>query len=168
MIGYNDDLVQDYVCEFMDITESSGDNGDEHDVEADLESHVKVKKQASKTAKNKGNSKGRENGKAKMPPPHPTDSDDLQPAKRKRRSGIWDHYDATSDPATAKCKYCNKYITCATKIGTSAMLNHTRRCKKYPGNMDIKQKLLDIQSKSSTTKYGSTETLSELSSLLEI
>ena len=130
MAGYNDDPVQDYVREFMDITESSGDN-----VEADLESHVKVQKQASKTTTNKG--KGKQKGKAKMHPSHPTHSDDLQPDKRKRRSGIWDHYDATSNPATAKCKYCNKFITCATKNGTSAILNHTRRCKKYPRNMDL-------------------------------
>jgi len=55
MAGYNDDPVQDYIREFMDITESSGDN-----VEADLESHVKVKKQASKTTTNKG--KGKKKG----------------------------------------------------------------------------------------------------------
>uniref|UniRef100_A0A7C8YZY9 BED-type domain-containing protein n=1 Tax=Opuntia streptacantha TaxID=393608 RepID=A0A7C8YZY9_OPUST len=137
MAGYNDDPVQDHVCEFMDITQSSGDN-----VEADLESHVKVKKQAPKTTTNKG--KGKEKGKAKMHPSHSTHLDDLQPSKRKRRSEIWDHYDATFDLTIAKCKYCNKSITCATKNGTSAMLNHTRRCKKCPGNMDIKQKLLDI------------------------
>jgi len=39
MASYNDDLVQDHVREFMDITESSGDNGDENDMEVDLESH---------------------------------------------------------------------------------------------------------------------------------
>lgn len=43
------------------------------------------------------------------------------------------------------------------------MLNYTKRCKKYPGNMDIKQKLLDFQSKTGTSKDGTTETLSELS-----
>ena len=50
MASYNDDPVQDHVPEVMDITESSGDNGDGNDVDVDLESHVKVKKQASKMA----------------------------------------------------------------------------------------------------------------------
>ena len=77
MAGYNDDPVQDYIREFMDITESFGDNGDENDVEVDLESHVKVKKQASKTATNK------DKGKEKRPPPHPTDLGDPQPASEK-------------------------------------------------------------------------------------
>lgn len=66
MTSYNDDPVQDHVPEFMDITESSGDNGDENDVEVDLESHVQVKKHASKMATNK------EKGKQKSPPPPPT------------------------------------------------------------------------------------------------
>ena len=65
--------------------------------------------------------------------------------------------------ATAKCEYYKKSITCATKNGTSAMLNHTRRCKKYSVHMDIKQNLLDIQSKTSSTEDGTTENVSELS-----
>ena len=43
------------------------------------------------------------------------------------------------------------------------MLNHTRRYKTYPGNMGIKQKLLDFQSKTGTSEDGTTETLSKLS-----
>ena len=43
------------------------------------------------------------------------------------------------------------------------MLNHTRRYKKYPTNMAIKQELLDIQNKTSSTEDGTTETLFELS-----
>jgi len=42
-----------------------------------------VNKQASKTTTNKGNIKGKEKGKAKMPQPHPTHSDDLQSDKQK-------------------------------------------------------------------------------------
>ena len=132
MASYNDDPVQDHVPKFMDISESSGDNGDGNDVEVDLESHVKVKKQASKRATNKGK------GNQKRPPPPPTNLGGPQFGKRKKRSEIWDHYDEIPNPTVAKCKYCQKSITCATKNRTSVMLNHTKRCKKYPGNMDIK------------------------------
>ncbi|KAJ8430073.1 hypothetical protein Cgig2_008520 [Carnegiea gigantea] len=69
MASYNDDPVQDHVPEFMDIAESSGNNGDGNDVEVDLESHVKVKKvkkQASKMATNK------EKGNQRRPLPPPT------------------------------------------------------------------------------------------------
>ncbi|KAJ8429318.1 hypothetical protein Cgig2_025074 [Carnegiea gigantea] len=68
-VSYNGDPIQDHVPEFIDITESSGDNGDGNDVEVDVESHVKVKKvkkQASKMATNK------EKGNQRRPSPPPT------------------------------------------------------------------------------------------------
>ena len=43
MASYNDDPIQDHIREFMDITESSKDNGDGNDVEVDSESHVKCR-----------------------------------------------------------------------------------------------------------------------------
>ena len=87
------------------------------------------------------------------PPRHPTSSSSADPlssstsGKRKKYSPNWDHFDEIPGTDFAKCKYCDARFGCATANGTTPLKNHTLRCKKYPANIDKKQKLMDIERK---------------------
>ncbi|KAK9013551.1 hypothetical protein V6N11_041555 [Hibiscus sabdariffa] len=79
--------------------------------------------------------------------------------KKKRRSKWWAHFtDNEEDPTFASCKYCQQLIGCSTKNGTTPLANHISRCKKYPPNLDKKQKLIDFESRTLINEDGTTET----------
>ncbi|KAK8662982.1 hypothetical protein V6N13_024867 [Hibiscus sabdariffa] len=81
--------------------------------------------------------------------------------KKKRRSKWWAHFtDNEEDPTFASCKYCQQLIGCSTKNGTTPLANHISRCKKYPPNLDKKQKLIDFESRTLINEDGTTETVS--------
>ncbi|KAJ9538464.1 hypothetical protein OSB04_031197, partial [Centaurea solstitialis] len=74
-----------------------------------------------------------------------------QPKDNKReKSSIWDHFTRDpSDKAYSTCDYCTQRLKCPSRNGTTSLRNHLARCKKYPYNVDKKQKLLIFQSQSS-------------------
>ncbi|KAJ9553289.1 hypothetical protein OSB04_017334, partial [Centaurea solstitialis] len=84
-----------------------------------------------------------------------TDPESTQMTKEKRKDkrekpDMWDHF--TRDPndeTYSACDYCTQ-----SKNGTTSLRNHLARCKKYPYNMDKKQKLLIFQSQSSVQDSG--------------
>ncbi|KAK8513214.1 hypothetical protein V6N12_037705 [Hibiscus sabdariffa] len=79
--------------------------------------------------------------------------------KKKKRSKWWAHFtDNEEDPTFASCKYCQQLIGCSTKNGTTPLANHISRCKKYPPNLDKKQKLIDFESRILINEDGTTET----------
>ncbi|KAL4284773.1 hypothetical protein GQ457_16G007020 [Hibiscus cannabinus] len=79
--------------------------------------------------------------------------------KRKRKSKWWAHFSDTEDSAFASCKYCKKLIGCETKNGTTPLANHIKRCKKYPPNLDTKQKLIDFKGETLVSEDGTVETV---------
>ncbi|KAK8611917.1 hypothetical protein V6N13_131955 [Hibiscus sabdariffa] len=81
--------------------------------------------------------------------------------KRKRRSKWWTHFSVDEDdPTFASCKYCQKVIGCKTKNGTTPLANHISSCKKYPPNLDKKQKMIDFESEALVKEDGIVETVS--------
>ncbi|KAL4281244.1 hypothetical protein GQ457_03G011920 [Hibiscus cannabinus] len=81
--------------------------------------------------------------------------------KKKKRLKWWAHFtDNEEDPTFASCKYCRQLIGCSTKNGTTPLANHISRCKKYPPNLDKKQKLIDFESRTLINEDGTTETVS--------
>ncbi|KAE8690247.1 hypothetical protein F3Y22_tig00110904pilonHSYRG00114 [Hibiscus syriacus] len=98
---------------------------------------------------------GRQNSAAKKA------SLDKNTGNRKRKSKWWSHFSVDEeDPTFASCKYCQKLIGCKTKNGTTPLANHISRCKKYPPNLDKKQKLIDFESETLVNEDGSTEIVS--------
>ncbi|KAK8708919.1 hypothetical protein V6N13_059954 [Hibiscus sabdariffa] len=80
--------------------------------------------------------------------------------KRKKKSK-WTHFSVDEkDPAFASCNYCQTLIGCKTKIGTTPLANHNSRCKKYPPNLDKKQKRIDFESEMLVNEDGIVETIS--------
>ncbi|KAL4291714.1 hypothetical protein GQ457_14G013270 [Hibiscus cannabinus] len=81
--------------------------------------------------------------------------------KRKRKSKWWTHFSVDEEDHTfASCKYCQKLIGCKTKNGTTPLANHISRCKKYPPNLDKKQKMIDFESETLVKEDGIVETIS--------
>ncbi|KAK1391497.1 hypothetical protein POM88_010553 [Heracleum sosnowskyi] len=81
------------------------------------------------------------------------DDDDLLNTKKKptRTSDVWDHFvkikgGNPNDPR-CKCKYCGADYAChSTRVGTSSLWGHLKKCKKYPNNVaDKKQKVLSFK-----------------------
>ncbi|KAK1401304.1 hypothetical protein POM88_000909 [Heracleum sosnowskyi] len=81
------------------------------------------------------------------------DNDDLLNTKKKptRTSDVWDHFlkikgGNPNDPR-CKCKYCGMDYAChSTRVGTSSLWGHLKKCKKYPNNVaDKKQKVLSFK-----------------------
>lgn len=80
---------------------------------------------------------------------------DKRKDNKKEKSAVWDHF--TRDPSDhmfASCDYCTQKLKCPSKNGTTSLRNHLARCKKYPYNVDKKQKLLIFQSQSSVQDTG--------------
>ncbi|KAK1377927.1 hypothetical protein POM88_024671 [Heracleum sosnowskyi] len=76
------------------------------------------------------------------------DDDDLLNTKKKptRTSDVWDNFvkikgGNPNDPRCT-CKYCGADYAChSTRVGTSSLWGHLKKCKKYPNNVaDKKQK----------------------------
>lgn len=71
--------------------------------------------------------------------------------KPTRTSDIWDHFTkvAGGDPLNpgCKCNYCGTDYAChSTRVGTSSLWTHLKKCKKNPERAtDKKQKLLSFQ-----------------------
>ncbi|KAK4347842.1 hypothetical protein RND71_034181 [Anisodus tanguticus] len=69
------------------------------------------------------------------------------PSKKKAtKSEVWEHFGKAIDEKTGNvvsiCNYCNEGLAYSVSNGTSSMWKYLRSCKKYPHNIDKKQKLL--------------------------
>lgn len=73
----------------------------------------------------------------------------------KRKSKYWAHFYDINDLGFVKCKYCSNLIRASSKKGTSAFKNHLERCKKYPTNLDMRQKLIDFDTRIVVNEDGS-------------
>ncbi|KAK8505132.1 hypothetical protein V6N12_066663 [Hibiscus sabdariffa] len=79
--------------------------------------------------------------------------------ERKKMSYVWDHFkeisdsnnEAKSEKDVVECNYCGKCIAYKPSYGTSGMKNHIARCKRFPANLNRKQKLVDFESKTITS-----------------
>ncbi|CAH1415868.1 unnamed protein product [Lactuca virosa] len=72
-----------------------------------------------------------------------------QSVRDKRTADVWHKYVDIRDPEThkivkAQCKICSRVLKVATKNGTSFMANHLLTCPNNPGNIDKKQKKINI------------------------
>ncbi|KAK8626297.1 hypothetical protein V6N13_133948 [Hibiscus sabdariffa] len=75
--------------------------------------------------------------------------------ERKKMSYVWDHFkefndsnnEAKSEKDVVVCNYCGKCIAYKPSNGTSSMKNHIARCKRFPANLNRKQRLVDFESK---------------------
>ncbi|KAK1357257.1 hypothetical protein POM88_050513 [Heracleum sosnowskyi] len=71
--------------------------------------------------------------------------------KPTRTSDVWAHFKkvTSGDPNNPRCKcnYCGSDYAChSTRVGTSSLWVHLRKCKKYPGRAsDKKQKVLSFK-----------------------
>ncbi|KAK8497821.1 hypothetical protein V6N12_018733 [Hibiscus sabdariffa] len=59
--------------------------------------------------------------------------------------------EAKSEKDVVECNYCGKCIAYKPSYGTSGMKNHIARCKRFPANLNRKQKLVDFESKTITS-----------------
>lgn len=115
------------------------------------------------TTNDKGKKKKTSNPKkVKKPPRAPSASDSPSIHVRKRKSIWWGHFQDTGIPDLAECIHCQRRIGCATVYGTSPLKNHVLSCKKYQPNIDKKQKLIDLESKTHASDDGSVETVTIL------
>ncbi|KAK8510728.1 hypothetical protein V6N12_067178 [Hibiscus sabdariffa] len=82
--------------------------------------------------------------------------------ERKKMSYVWDHFkeisdsnnEAKSEKDVVECNYCGKCIAYKPSYRTSGMKNHIARCKRFPANLNRKQKLVDFESKTITSPVG--------------
>ncbi|KAL4340526.1 hypothetical protein GQ457_08G022240 [Hibiscus cannabinus] len=85
--------------------------------------------------------------------------------ERKKMSYVWDHFkeisdsnnEAKSEKDVVECNYYGKCIAYKTSYGTSGMKNHIARCKRFPANLNRKQKLVDFESKTITSPGGTSK-----------
>ncbi|GMI66222.1 hypothetical protein HRI_000291500 [Hibiscus trionum] len=84
---------------------------------------------------------------------------DATPRKKKKKSKWWTHYSDTGDSTFASYKYCKTLIGCETKNSTTPLANHIKRCKKYPPNLDKRQKLIDFKIETLVNEDGIVETV---------
>ncbi|KAK8681298.1 hypothetical protein V6N13_053702 [Hibiscus sabdariffa] len=84
---------------------------------------------------------------------------------RKKMSYVWDHFkeisdsnnEAKSQKDVVECNYYGKCIAYKPSYGTSGMKNHIARCKRFPANLNRKQKLVDFDSKTITSPCGTSK-----------
>ncbi|KAK8576492.1 hypothetical protein V6N13_032413 [Hibiscus sabdariffa] len=85
--------------------------------------------------------------------------------ERKKMSYVWDHFkeisdsnnEAKSEKDVVECNYCGTCIAYKPSYGTSGMKNHIARCKRFPANLNRKQKLVDFESKTITSPGGTSK-----------
>ncbi|KAL4279280.1 hypothetical protein GQ457_03G012660 [Hibiscus cannabinus] len=85
--------------------------------------------------------------------------------ERKKMSYVWDNFkeisysnnEAKSEKDVVECNYCGKCIAYKPSYGTSGMKNHIARCKRFPANLNRKQKLVDFESKTITSPGGTSK-----------
>ncbi|KAK8712884.1 hypothetical protein V6N13_148112 [Hibiscus sabdariffa] len=85
--------------------------------------------------------------------------------ERKKMSYVWDHFkeisdsnnEAKSEKDVVECNYCGKCIAYKPSYGTSGMKNHIARCKRFPANLNRKQKLVDFESETITSPGGTSK-----------
>ncbi|KAL4339869.1 hypothetical protein GQ457_08G027390 [Hibiscus cannabinus] len=85
--------------------------------------------------------------------------------ERKKMSYVWDHFkeisdsnnEAKSEKDVLECNYCGKCIAYKPSYRTSGMKNHIARCKRFPANLNRKQKLVDFESKTITSPGGTSK-----------
>ncbi|KAK8716299.1 hypothetical protein V6N13_043614 [Hibiscus sabdariffa] len=85
--------------------------------------------------------------------------------ERKKTSYVWDHFkeisdssnEAKSEKDVVECNYCGKCIAYKPSYGTSGMKNHIARCKRFPANLNRKQKLVNFESKTITSPGGTSK-----------
>ncbi|KAJ0554149.1 putative transcription factor/ chromatin remodeling BED-type(Zn) family [Helianthus annuus] len=104
--------------------------------------------------------KPKKDGKPPCPPPAVSDTPSVRLLKK--RTAWWQRFTDCDIPDKAECIYCHKLIGCGSKSGTTPLRNHINVCKDYPANIDKKQKLLDLESKTQISDDGSVETVTVL------
>lgn len=126
-----------------------------------MENHDENSSECELISENEVVSKKKQNAKRDGKPPCPPPSASENPSVRlsKKRSVWWSHFTDCDTPDRAECIYCHKQIGCASKSGTTPLKNHMRICKDYPANIDKKQKLIDLESKTRVSDDGSVETV---------
>ncbi|KAK1382737.1 hypothetical protein POM88_020472 [Heracleum sosnowskyi] len=79
------------------------------------------------------------------------DDDQLMAKKKHIHSDVWAHFNRVKggnpNEPRCKCKYCGADYAChTTRVGTSSLWGHLKKCKKYPHNIaDKKQKVLSFK-----------------------
>jgi len=132
----------------IDETESDNTGMEIEDVDSEEEQDPQVQRKKIKKEHGK-----RGSSRASMPPrPEVSGS--------RRKSKYWAHFSDTVEEGIVKCKYCSKFIRASSKNETSALKNHLERCKKYPANLDRKQKLIDFDTRTIVNEDGSVQTVS--------
>ncbi|KAK8556502.1 hypothetical protein V6N12_002901 [Hibiscus sabdariffa] len=87
--------------------------------------------------------------------------------ERKKMPSVWDHFkefsdsnnETKSEKDVVKCNYLGKCIAYKPSNGTSGMRNHIARCKRFPANLNRKHKLVDFESKITTSPCGTSKTV---------
>ncbi|KAK8557817.1 hypothetical protein V6N13_008201 [Hibiscus sabdariffa] len=85
--------------------------------------------------------------------------------ERKKMSYVWDYFkefsdsnnEAKSEKDVVECNYYGKCIAYKPSYGTSGMKNHIARCKRFPANLNRKQKLVNFESKTITSPGGTSK-----------
>nr|KAJ0207004.1 hypothetical protein LSAT_V11C500266680 [Lactuca sativa] len=95
---------------------------------------------------------------AKPPRPAPPSTSEAHDHMKKKRSIWWKHFEKTEVIDVVECIHCHRRIGCASVNGTTPLKNHVIGWKQNPENIDKKQKLIDLESKTRISDDGSTET----------
>jgi hypothetical protein len=69
-----------------------------------------------------------------------TEEDMLKISSKPRSSKVWMHFILSTDKLWAKCRYCSKVLTAASKSGTGHLARHTNKC---PARAEQGQSTLD-------------------------
>lgn len=71
----------------------------------------------------------------------------------------WDHFQETKIPNFAECIYCQDLVPYATKSTINHLIKHMHACKEYPPNVDLRQELHHLESKTHLSDEASVETV---------
>lgn len=135
------------------------DENDNIDSEFVSENEVPAASEVVTKAKKTQTRKKKKEGKPPCAPKQSTVSEAPIFANKKKRSQWWQYYEESNIVDFAKCRYCHTNIGCASGNGTTPLKNHINSCKEFPANMDKKQKILDLESRTRVSDDGSVETV---------
>ncbi|XP_074279075.1 zinc finger BED domain-containing protein RICESLEEPER 2-like [Silene latifolia] len=134
----------------------------------DVEDHDEEDFEEVSNKRSKGNPQTSTKQKRARPPKIPSSSSNVsniwcpgQPfvRNRKNQSPHWDHYVQAKVRDFAECIHCSKIISCKSSNGTGTLSNHLGRCEKMPANIDKKQKLITLESRTVVNDDGTTQTV---------
>ncbi|XP_071728827.1 uncharacterized protein [Rutidosis leptorrhynchoides] len=132
---------------------------DEIDIEFVSENTVAAASEVVSQAKKTRTRKKKVYGKPPCAPKQTTVSEAIIFGNKKKRSKWWAYFEESDKIDFANCRYCHKNIGCGSDNGTTPLKNHISSCKEYPANMDKRQKILDLESKTRVSDDGSVETV---------